>query len=84
MNMNNTNPDNPPERYKPRKIDWDWRDAVVLELTKQGVPSTVATVAVIDLRESLDTCAKAKLSPLQAANVLTPACEKYYNKGVKY
>jgi hypothetical protein len=84
MNMNNTNPDNPKPIYKPRKIDWDWRDQVVLQLTKFGVPVTIATVAVIDLRETLDKCSVAKLDATQTANILITVVQQYYNNGAKY
>ena len=84
MNINNTNPDNPPERYKPRKIDWDWRDAVVDALHNKGVPRETAGVVVIDLREALDTCAKGKLNPEQTAEMLIPRVQELYNNGVKY
>lgn len=84
MNINATNPDNPPVKYKPKKIDWDWRDAVVLQLTKHGVPSTIATVAVIDLRKALDTCATGKLTPEQTAEMLLSKVHDVYNKGIPY
>ncbi len=84
MNMNNTNPDNPPKRYIPRKIDWDWRDSVISELQKLHVPFQIATVSVIDQRESLDSCAKNKLTPKQTADLLISVIERVYNKGNEF
>lgn len=84
-NMNNTNPDSPPKgRYKPKKVDWGWRDDVVKELKVLGVPHAHAEVAMIDNREPFDKCAGNKLTAKQTADMLISLVEQYYNKGQHY
>ena len=84
-NINLTNPENPPDRKKPRKLDWNWRDEIAACLTQQhNVPVSVAMVAMIDLRESLETCDKSRLSAQQTANLLICEIQTVYNKGNPY
>lgn len=84
MSINQTNPDNPPNRPKPRKIDWDWRDGIISHLKSLGVPHTIAEVAVIDLRPSLEVCYNNKLKPNATAELLLDQIQRMYNKGMAY
>lgn len=84
-NINNTNPENPKKlKYKPRKVDWVWREELVSILKSRNVPHDHAETAIIDNRELFDTHHKNKLTPSETADVVLPLIESVYNKGVSY
>lgn len=78
ININLTNPDNPPIWFQSKKSSIQYKENVVRALLHIGVPTRIAEVAVIDLKYKITSGYHNKLLPNATATLMMDMINKIY------